>query len=359
MRDLFVRSKLNPIIAPNPAHDWEFKVYNPGAVYHDGQYHLFYRATGIGLDWHSSLGYAVSKDGEHFERFDKPLLDREYSKPGELDYRGLEDPRITKIGDTFYMAYAAYNGIIPQLCVATSKDLKHWERHAPALTGFNLTKYGGVKIKWNRETDQPYEKAADPKRENWTKSGGIFPEKINGKFWMMFNDPQIWMATSDDGITWDFMPEVFLRARLGSGLFDEMFVEMGPPPIKTERGWLVLYHGINRLMQYRLGVLLLDLNDPTKILYRGDEPIFGPLEKDELSGMVDAIHGMSKVVESGDRDAIAAFVKEAERKDIMPQVTFICAAIVIDGIVRLFYGAGDQSIGTATASLADILATIP
>ena len=64
MADIFTRSKLNPIIKPNPKHDWEsLKVYNPGAIFHNGKYHLFYRAMGIGEDWHSTIGYTVSKDG--------------------------------------------------------------------------------------------------------------------------------------------------------------------------------------------------------------------------------------------------------------------------------------------------------
>jgi predicted GH43/DUF377 family glycosyl hydrolase len=356
MRDLFTRSPFNPIIAPNKAHNWEFKVFNPGAVFHEGKYHVFYRASGSGPDWHSALGYAVSEDGEHFERFDAPLLDRDPSNP--LEFRGLEDPRITKVGDTFYLAYAAFDGKVPRVCVATSKDLKTWERHPPAFTGFNPVKLGGESIHWR--DGKPQERPPSPEHDNdRTKAPGIFPEKINGKFWMLFNEFQIWMATSDDGIKWDFVPEIFLRAREGSGFFDEVFVEMGPPPIKTERGWLVFYHGVNKQRKYQLGVLLLDLNDPTKILYRGNEPIFGPLEKDELSGMVDVIPGMGKVIESGDHEAIEKFVKEAEKKGVMVQVTFTCAAVVVDGIVRLFYGAGDQSIGTATAPLADILATIP
>src|SRR5208283_4169306 len=130
MQDLFIRSKFNPVIKPNPEHAWEsLKVYNPGAIFYKGKYHLFYRAIGIGKDWHSSLGYAVSEDGEHFRRFPKPFLDRDPSNP--LEFRGLEDPRIVKIDDTFFMSYAAYDGKVPRLQIVTSSDLKTWKKISP------------------------------------------------------------------------------------------------------------------------------------------------------------------------------------------------------------------------------------
>jgi beta-1,2-mannobiose phosphorylase / 1,2-beta-oligomannan phosphorylase len=121
----------------------------------------------------------------------------------------------------------------------------------------------------------------------------------------------------------------------------------------------VLYHGVNDAIQYQLGVLLLDLNDPTKIIYRSDKPIFGPKEKIELSGMVDIIPGVVKLIEEGKEEELKQRLQEAERGGFMPQVTFVTAAVVVDGIVHLYYGASDVFICTATASLRDIMATIP
>jgi len=356
MKDIFTRSEFNPVIAPNEGHDWEsLKVFNPGAVYHEGKYHLFYRASGKGSDWHSSLGYAVSADGEHFERFENPGLDRDSNNPLEL--RGLEDPRITKIDHTFYMTYAAYDGKTPRLFIATSTDLKNWQRHGPVLRNFDYAAMGGVRIKWDHGT--PIEKPDDPAQKDRSKSGGIFPECINGKYYMLFNEHRIWMATSDDGIHWDAIPEVFIGPRKGANRFDNVFVEMGPPPIKTERGWLVLYHGVNDAIQYQLGVALLDLKDPTKILYRADEPIFGPREKYELSGIVDIIPGVVKLIEEGKEDELKTKLREAEEGGFMPQVAFVTAALVVNDVVRLYYGASDILICTATAPLKEILATIP
>ncbi|MDD5194023.1 MAG: hypothetical protein PHF67_05595 [Candidatus Nanoarchaeia archaeon] len=359
MADLFVRSKHNPIIKPNPKNSWEsLKVYNPGAIFHNEKYHLFYRAMGIGENWHSALGYAVSEDGEHFERFDKPAFERDPSKPIEL--RGYEDPRIAKIGDTFYMTYAVYDGKTPRLHVATSKDLIKWKTGYQVLKDFRLTKQGGVFVKWSE--GKPIEKDVPsiPEKDERTKAGAIFPEKINGKFWMLFNEYRIWLANSKDGIEWKVEPELpFIGPRKNTELFDNVFVEAGPTPIKTNRGWLVFYHGINDAIQYHLGVLLLDLKNPKKILYRSGEPVFGPKEKYELSGIVDIIPGAMNLLEQGKRHELKLLLKEATAKGFMPQVTFTTAAVVNDGIIRLFYGAGDEYICTATAKLEDVLATIP
>lgn len=357
MKNHFTRSKYNPILKANPKHEWEaLKIYNPGAIFHNGKYHLFYRAVGNGTDLHSVLGYAVSEDGEHFERFSKPILDRNSNNPFES--RGLEDPRITKIGNKFFMTYAAYDGKVPRLHIATSFDLKHWEKHPPAFENFHFSEMGGVSVRW--KNGQPIEShKPKSKKDDRSKAGAIFPEKINGKYWMMFNEYRIWIANSDDGIKWNALPGPFLAPRKNTNLFDNVFVEMGPPPIKTDRGWLVFYHGINDAIQYHLGILLLDLNDPTKILYRSKKPIFGPQEKYELSGIVGILPGAINLLKEGKEQELKTLLKKAEQKGFMPQVTFTPAAIVVNDIVRIFYGASDQFICTATAKLHEILSEIP
>jgi predicted GH43/DUF377 family glycosyl hydrolase len=354
MKKIFTRSQLNPIISPDPNHDWESKkVYNPGAVFKDGKYHLFYRAVGSGKDARSVIGYAVSKDGEHFTRFPRLILEPESGNPAES--KGFEDPRITKIDKTFYMTYAAYDGQVPRLHIATSQDLTHWEKHAPAFKNFNFTQMGGVFVNWKEGKAIESNKSKFPKGDERTKSGAIFPEKINGKYWMLFNEFRIWLANSDDGINWNALPVPFLKPRKNTNLFDNVFVEMGPPPIKTERGWLVFYHGINDAIQYSLGILMLDLNDTSKILFRSEEPIFGPTEKYELSGIVDIIPGVTKLLEENKEEELKKLLKKAESNGFMPQVTFTPAAVVVGDVVRIFYGASDQFICTATAPLAKIL----
>ncbi|TSC78564.1 MAG: hypothetical protein G01um101429_740 [Parcubacteria group bacterium Gr01-1014_29] len=357
MKDLFTRSLLNPVLSPDPKHDWEaLKVYNPGAVYHNGRYHLFYRAVGHGQNWHSAIGYATSEDGEHFTRFSEPILDRDPANP--LEHRGLEDPRVVKIDDTFFMTYAAYDGVVPRLHVATSGNLRDWHRYPPAFTDFQFTKMGGVFVKWKNGEPVEITEPKSPECDERTKAGAIFPARIGGMYWMLFNEFRIWLANSRDGIRWHAIPGPFLSPRKNTDLFDNVFVEAGPPPIKTEKGWLVFYHGINDAIQYHLGLLLLDLENPAKILFRSREPIFGPRESYELSGIVDIVPGAMKLVEENKDEELKKLLREAEQKGFMPQVTFTPAAVVVDGIVRIFYGASDQFICTAAASLQDIMTAI-
>lgn len=322
---MFSRSKNNPILKPNPKNFWESrKVYNPAALYEDGRYYLFYRA--IGEDWISRIGLATSTDGENFSRSDQPLLE----PADESETKGVEDPRITKINDTYYLTYTALtrttnNKALIRLSLATSKDLKSWQRQGVILSG------------WNR-----------------TKSGGIFPEKIGNKFWMLFGEYKIWLATSDDGIKWTGEQTPFLEFRPGD-YFDNTFVEMGPPPIKTKSGWLVLYHGVNDKHWYQIGFLLLDLNNPTKILYRNDQPVFEPSKPYELSGLVDVLPGGLPAMQKMSPEELDKFIKEATVKEIMPRVVFCCGAVLIDGILKLYYGAGDSVIAMAEAPLADLI----
>ena len=347
MANLFIRSKYNPILKPNPRNWWEAKkLYNPGAVFYNGKYHLFYRAVGNGEDWKSVIGYAVSDDGENFKRFDSPLL----SNTREVEKRGLEDPRITKIGDIFYMTYAAYDGITPRLSIAISKDLKIWKKEGCAFSDWNFKRAGGVAIGWD-ENGKIFIKQ---KFAELSKSGGIFPEKINGKFWMLFGEYRIWFATSDDGLNWIGDQSPFLGPRSGN-FFDNTFVEMGPPPIKTKKGWLVLYHGINDKHWYQIGFLLLDLQNPRKILFRSNTPIFKPEEKYEMSGIVDVLHGGLAVMQKMSEKELKKFLATNEAKGTMPKVTFCCGATVVDNILRIFYGASDSVICTATANIDELL----
>ncbi|MEK7077403.1 MAG: hypothetical protein AAB967_04210, partial [Patescibacteria group bacterium] len=228
---MLTRSSRNPIIRPS-RNAWESrKTYNPAAIYENGIYHLFYRTTS--KDWKSYIGHAVSKDGERFRRFSKPLISPQYI----WEEKGCEDPRITKIGDTFFLSYAALgrtapNGRkAPRVAVAVSKDLRHWKKYGISFMHWNFYKAGGF-LTWKR----------DPKKEKispeWSKAAGIFPEKIGGKYWMLFGDTNIWLARSTDGHRWTPIRRPLLRAR-GRGYFDAHFVENGPAPIRTQEGWLV------------------------------------------------------------------------------------------------------------------------
>ncbi len=345
MPDIFKRSNFNPILAPDPAHPWEArKLYNPGAIYHAGSYHLFYRAVGTGPDWASAIGYAVSNDGEHFERQALPLL------YGETPYeaRGLEDPRVSKIDDTFYMTYAAYDGKTPRLCIATSDDLRHWQKHGPVLSDWNFSRAGGVYTEWN---DGGEVEIRTPEMiGEWSKSGAIFPERIGGRFWMLFGEHRIWFAHSDDGIHWQGEETPFLGPRSGD-YFDNTMVEMGPPPIMIDEGWLVLYHGIDHGHIYRLGCLILDREDPRRIIRRSAEAIFEPQAEHEKGGLIDVLPGGLKHLLTLDRQALGDYLASAQAKKNAPQVLFCCGAIRENERLRIYYGAGDSLICSAITDL--------
>jgi beta-1,2-mannobiose phosphorylase / 1,2-beta-oligomannan phosphorylase len=347
--EIFTRFENNPILKPNPKNSWEnFKIYNPGAIYDGQDFHLFYRAMGRGEDWQSVIGHAVSRDGENFERLDKPALVP--TTPEEK--RGLEDPRVTKIGDTYYMAYGAFDGNDVKLNVATSKNLVDWEKRGSALSVFNFINNGGKKV-WvedGKVTDKNFKEIGKER----SKSGAIFPEKINGKFWMLFGEYNIWLAQSGDGLKWQVEPGVFLSPRAGN-YFDNAFVEMGSVPIKTEKGWLIFYHGIDNYKTYRLGFLILDLNNPQKIIYRHDNFIFGPKASYELSGFVDVLPGGLEKMQKMSDNELNDYIVESVKNKKMPLVVFCPGAVVLGGEILIYYGAGDSLICGARGKISDIL----
>lgn len=346
MKDIFVRSTKNPIILPDKNNGWEAKkVYNPGAIYYQGKYHLFYRAMDSGRDWHSSIGYADSRDGETVRRFKAPVLAREH----KYEFRGLEDPRLTKIGNTFYMAYAAYDGRTPRLCIATSRDLKTWTKHGPALDNWKFASAGGVKILFR--DGRP---VVMTEKLEWSKSGAIFPEKINGKYRMLFGEYRLWWAESNDLIHWQAENKPFLKPRAGK-YFDNLYVETGPPPIKTEQGWLVLYHGIDKKFYYRLGYLLLDLKNPTKIIKRSQQAIFEPQREYEFHGLIDIAPGGIGNIQPRQKPVANNYIHAIGKRGCYSQVVFCPGAVLKNGKLRIFYGAGDTSVCTAEAKLKDIL----
>lgn len=345
---MFIRSLKNPILLPNVYHNWEnLKVYNPGAIKEGDIYHLFYRAVGGGTDdWHSVIGHATSLDGESFTTHE-PALIREFGS----EKRGLEDPRIVKIDDIFYMTYTAYNGVEAVLHIATSSDLISWYKHGRAIESFRFVGSGGIHTK--RIDGVIHYRTTIKGEDRWSKAGGILPKKINDKYWMLFNEHRVWLAYSNDLIHWDYIHNPIIKPREGN-YFDNVFVEMGPTPIEVDEGFLVLYHGIDETITYRLGFLLLDKNDPTKILYRHDKPIFEPETEYELSGLVDVMDGGMNAFIKLSKEEQKQFIKSAVDKGLMPKVTFCPGAIVDGEWLRIYYGASDTLICTAKAKISDI-----
>ena len=252
-----------PIISPS-GNEWESAgTFNPAVVEREGKIVMLYRAQdkqGI-----SRLGYAQSTDGIHFTRKDKPVLSP--SEPYEK-HGGVEDPRLVQFGDTYYLTYTGYNKTDAQLCLATSKDLIHWDRQGVIIPA--------NKGNWNVK---------------WTKSGAIVPDKIDGKYWMYFlgtsadGNDQAGLASSTDLLHWTEaaqMPVLPVRA----GKFDSRVAEPGPAPIVTSEGIVLIYNGADDKLVYRTGVAIFDRNDPRKLLWRSETPIFSPEKEWEKVGQV-------------------------------------------------------------------------
>ena len=297
------RLSVDPIVSPKGDGFESAGTFNPSVVKKDGKFVMLYRAQD--RKGTSALGYATSDDGIHFTRRPEPVMvsSAPYEKGG-----GVEDPRLQKIGDTYYLTYTGYNNVDgaaadkkdAQLCLATSADLVHWQRQGVIMPSF--------KGKWNVK---------------WTKSGAIVPEKINGKYWMYYladaegKDTQMGAASSDDLLHWtEALDHPILASRPGS--FDSQVVEPGPAPIITPQGIFLIYNGADDKLVYSTGWVLFDKNDPTKVLARSDEPVFAP-------------------------------EKEWEKVGQVPNVVFV------EGMVRdsnrwlFYYGGADKTVGVATA----------
>ncbi len=296
------RHPINPVLLPDPSSDWEcYNVFNPSVIHHNGLFHMHYRAQG--LDWISRIGYAVSEDGIHWNRLRRPVLE----PYDATDSRGLEDPRVVRIDDIFYMTYTAYGrhysgtgtpthsggGILPM--IARSRNLITWERIAPIVRGED------------------------------NKDHVLFPRKIDGKFVALHRRwPNVWIAHSDDLLTWNEAEMAAVYGPRPDNTWDARSVGSNGVPIETAYGWLSLNHAYAEDRIYRLGVLLLDLHDPSKVIHRPKAPIYWPEEIWEMRGDV-------------------------------PNVVFNNANVVIGDQVYLYYGGADHVVGLATCKLRELV----
>jgi len=285
-----------PILTPKTHHPWEkAAVFNCAAIYDNGLVHMIYRATDITSNgregrYINALGYAVSADGLNFNRLEAPILTNDV--PQEL--RGPEDPRIVKIGGTFYMMYTGYGGRFNgdyRICLASSQNLITWTRHGVML-------------------DEP------------NKDASLFPENIHGKYVMLHRrPPDIWLATSTDLRHWQ--DHTVVMQALPASPWERFKIGIGGPPIKTADGWVLIYHGVGAGPRYCLGIALLDLDDPTRVLARQAEPILKPELDWEINGYV-------------------------------PDVVFSCGQVVLGGRLIVYYGGADTVIGAAGIGVEDL-----
>lgn len=303
--DLFHRHPGNPILTARALPYAAGAVFNPGATEADGETLLLMRVEDLG--GRSHLACARSRDGIGGWRVDAvPVL-----SPGEKAHPeetwGVEDARITWIEERaeWVIAYTAYSEFGPLVSLATTKNFRSFQRLGPALPPEN-------------------------------KDAALFPRRIGGRYYMLHRPvpampgvpAHIWISFSPDLRTWGGH-RLLLQAR-GPGFWDAAKIGIAAPPLATPAGWLILYHGVRRMGAgdvYRLGLALLDLDDPSHVIRRLDHWVFGP-------------------------------VAPYERMGDTPNVVFSCGWILNGDKIRLYYGAADTCIALASASLKEVLACL-
>jgi predicted GH43/DUF377 family glycosyl hydrolase len=321
---LLDKFKNNPILKPIVDHFWESRAtFNPGALYEKGRVHMIYRA--IGDQDVSVLGYASSSDGI---TFDERLADPAYipTEPFECStpfsrasasyspyasgggcYGGCEDPRLTKIDDTVYMTYVAYDG---------------WSPPRVALTSIAFDDFINHKWDWKKPV-----LISRPGQVN--KNACLLPEKVDGKF-VLFHRifPHILVDYLDDlnfdGKTKWLTGQAKISPR--KGYWDSRKVGVGATPIKTKDGWLLIYQAVGDQdsSRYKMGAMLLDLKNPTKVLHRSIKPILEPTEWYENEGF-----------KAG--------------------VAYPCGSVIMNDKLHVYYGGADMVTCAATAPIDEFI----
>lgn len=318
----------------NEVVNWEEKdVFNPATVVRNGKVYMLYRAEDkVGkYAGTSRLGLAVSTDGIHFKRMPEPVFypDNDFMKKYEWE-GGCEDPRIVETEDGRYvMTYTSYDGNLARLCVASSADLIHWQKHGLAFGNF---------IKSTRDF--------------WSKSGAIvcrkvgdkfIATKINGRYWMYWGDQaRLYVATSDDLLNWypatrpnqaDYKPldvsdvNCVAVATTRNGKHDSRLLESGPPAFLTKDGIVLIYNGMNYNQTgdgslpegtYAAGQFLFEPENPTQLKDRSENYFLKPDKPYEITGQIN-------------------------------QVCFVEGLASFKGKWFLYYGTADSKIGVAVS----------
>jgi predicted GH43/DUF377 family glycosyl hydrolase len=299
MGELFRRHAANPILTPGAIPADVGSAFNPAATLVGEDVVLLVRAEdrrGI-----SALWVARSADGISDWRIDaRPLLQPE----DPYEEWGCEDARLTFVPELgeWVIAYTAYSPVGPGVALARTRDFASVERIGLVLSPEN-------------------------------KDATLFPRRFDGG-WVLLHRPvagrtgHMWLASSPDLIHWG-RPRVLARSR-GEVWWDGSRIGAGAQPLETDAGWLLLYHGVKTMVSgpvYRVGLILLDRDDPSSVIARSEEWVFAPDAPYERSGDV-------------------------------PSVVFPCGAVIRDGEVWMYYGAADSTVCLAIASLDDLLASL-
>ncbi len=306
----FSRKSIGALLRPRKDKPWESRaIFNPAAIDIDGTVSILYRA--MSEDNTSVIGLAESNNAVEISYIgDEPIyVPREdfESKKIPNGNSGCEDPRVTRIGDTIYMYYTAYNGITPPSVAMSSISVKDFTKKKWTWTKPVLVTTDGVD----------------------DKDTCLHPEKVNGKYFLFHR--------VDNRICGDYgsSPSFPERNKFKNipifgprhGMWDSLKVGMSVPPIKTPKGWILLYHGVSERSRYRVGAVLLDLKDPTIVLSRTTDCLFEPVEEHEKEGQVNF-------------------------------VVFPCGAVVREDTIYMYYGGGDSVVDVASISLKELLGVL-
>ncbi|RTY86233.1 glycosidase [Flavobacterium sp. RSP15] len=331
-----IKCTKNPILSPNLENSWEnLVVCNPGVWYEEGVFYMLYRAAGNDEDHYIRIGLATSEDGINFIRqSNQPVFGPSEDGP---DMGGIEDPRIVKFGNEFYVTYA-YRPYPPGQYWTFEHDVIRIPETgpcAPLVLKENIANSGLAVT-----TDfKKFKRLGRITRTNLDDRDVIlFPEKINGKYAMLHRPkqwvgyqygceyPSIWIRYSDDLMVWDEKSILLMTGKKGTW---EEKIGGSTPPLKTKKGWLIIYHGVENGGNgfYRVGAALLDLNDPTKVIGRLEDWIMEPEHKYEIEG----------------------FYKGC---------VFPTGNVIINETLYIYYGAADKYIGLATCNINQLLDTL-
>jgi len=317
-------------------------VLNPAVIREGDVVHMYYRAVRNGNK--STIGYC---------RFDGPLtLTERWEVPfmvPEFDYesQGVEDPRIVKIDDTYYMTYTGYDGINARGALATSKDLRHFKKQGVIVPPFTYAEFVYLVEKAGKVNEDYYHnhkfyyQEADPEKKIllWDKNVVFFPRRINGKLVFLHRirpGIQLVAVESLKELTKEYWNEYFLNLQdhiVLDPFFDHEanYIGSGCPPIETEHGWLLIYHGVEDTekgpVYSACAAALLDLNNPLKEIARLPYPLFSPQYKWELEGDVN-------------------------------NVVFPTGTAIFGDTLFIYYGAADSHIACASLNLPDLMAEL-
>ncbi|HLF53081.1 pesticidal protein Cry7Aa [Flavobacterium sp.] len=328
--------KKEGILLNKTSHSFENEgVLNPAVIREGNSVHVFYRAVRKGN--YSTIGYC---------QLDGPLTIRErYTTPvlvPQFDYesQGVEDPRIVKIDDLYYMTYTSYDGVNALGTLATSTDLKNFERKGIIVAKVVSDEFERL-AKFSGEVNPKYFRHArhfkpEEKIFLWDKNVIFFPRRINDKLFFLHRiRPGIQIVSINDlkELTKEFWVEYYLNLHeyivldpIHDG-HEASYIGGGCPPIETEHGWLLIYHGVHDTINgyvYSACAALLDLDNPQKEIARLPYALFQPEYEWEIHGVVD-------------------------------NVVFPTGTALFDDTLYIYYGAADKHIACASVSLSELL----